>query len=220
MNQFLVPYLMSSHPGSTLDDAIDLALYLKKHKIRPEQVQDFYPTPGTAATTMYYTGLDPFTMQPVKVTRDYEEKRMQRALLQSTRPENAELVRKAILLSGREDAWQLLGHRPEARDKGANAKPGGAKAYGRKDKSGKTDRNGKTDRSGSKSGSAPFAKPGKQGTQGKTHRPREKRLCREKHFQQREALSCPYRRSSPSVMMFRSRNRSEMHQRPASPTST
>ena len=167
LEQYIVPYLMSSHPGSTLDDAIDLALYLKKHKIRPEQVQDFYPTPGTAATTMYYTGLDPFTMQPVKVTRDYEEKRMQRALLQSTRPENAELVRKAILLSGREDAWQLLGHRPEARDKGANAKPGGAKTYGRKDKSGKTDRNGKTDRSGSKSGSAPFAKPGKQGTQGK-----------------------------------------------------
>ena len=116
---------------------------------------------------MYYTGLDPFTMQPVKVTRDYEEKRMQRALLQSTRPENAELVRKAILLSGREDAWQLLGHRPEARDKGASVKSGGAKTYGRKDKSGKTDRNGKTDRSGSKSGSAPFAKPGKPGTQGK-----------------------------------------------------
>lgn len=112
LEQYIVPYLMSSHPGSTLDDAIDLALYLKKHKIRPEQVQDFYPTPGTAATTMYYTGLDPFTLQPVKVTRDYEEKRMQRALLQSTRPENAELVRKAIVLSGREDAWQLLGRRP------------------------------------------------------------------------------------------------------------
>ncbi|MGN1121572.1 MAG: DUF3362 domain-containing protein, partial [Eubacteriales bacterium] len=109
LEQYIVPYLMSSHPGSTLDDAIDLALYLKKHHIRPEQVQDFYPTPGTAATTMYYTGLDPFTMQPVAVTRDYEQKRMQRALLQATRPENAELVRKAIALSGREDARALLG---------------------------------------------------------------------------------------------------------------
>lgn len=88
LEQYIVPYLMSSHPGSTLDDAIDLALYLKKHGIRPEQVQDFYPTPGTAATCMYYTGLDPFTMQPVEVTRDYEQKRMQRALLQASRPES------------------------------------------------------------------------------------------------------------------------------------
>lgn len=91
-----------------MDDAIDLALYLKKHGIRPEQVQDFYPTPGTAATCMYYTGLDPFTMQPVEVTRDYEQKRMQRALLQASRPENAELVEKAIRLSGRDDAKILL----------------------------------------------------------------------------------------------------------------
>ena len=143
LEQYIVPYLMSSHPGSTLDDAIDLALYLKKHKIRPEQVQDFYPTPGTAATTMYYTGLDPFTMQPVKVTRDYEEKRMQRALLQSTRPENAELVRKAILLSGREDAWQLLGHRPEARDKATNAKSGKATTRDRNDRRAASDKNGR-----------------------------------------------------------------------------
>lgn len=146
LEQYIVPYLMSSHPGSTLDDAIDLALYLKKHKIRPEQVQDFYPTPGTAATTMYYTGLDPFTMQPVKVTRDYEEKLMQRALLQSTRPENAELVRKAIVLSGREDAWQLLGHRPEFRDKGTESKAFGTKGqktHGRNDRSAKSDKNGR-----------------------------------------------------------------------------
>ena len=106
--QYIVPYLMSSHPGSTISEAIDLALYLKKHDIRPEQVQDFYPTPGTAATTMYYTGLDPFTGEPVHVTRDYEEKRMQRALLQATRPENFEFVKKAIKLSGREDAKTLL----------------------------------------------------------------------------------------------------------------
>ena len=108
LEQYIVPYLMSSHPGSTISEAIDLALYLKKHDIRPEQVQDFYPTPGTAATTMYYTGLDPFTGEPVHVTRDYEEKRMQRALLQATRPENFELVKKAIKLSGREDAKTLL----------------------------------------------------------------------------------------------------------------
>ena len=113
LEQYIVPYLMSSHPGSTLDDAIDLALYLKKHGIRPEQVQDFYPTPGTAATTMYYTGLDPFTMQSVPVTRDYHEKKMQRALLQATRPENRELVLEAIRLSGRTDARALLGRYEE-----------------------------------------------------------------------------------------------------------
>lgn len=106
--QYLVPYLMSSHPGSTLNEAIDLALYLKKKNVRPEQVQDFYPTPGTAATTMYYTGIDPFTGKNVYVPRDYNEKKMQRALLQSTRPENREIVAKAIRLSGRSDARCLL----------------------------------------------------------------------------------------------------------------
>ena len=108
--QYLVPYLMSSHPGSTLNEAVDLALYLKKKNVRPEQVQDFYPTPGTAATTMYYTGIDPFTGKNVYVPRDYNEKKMQRALLQSTRPENKEIVIKAIKLSGREDARCLLPH--------------------------------------------------------------------------------------------------------------
>ncbi|MBE6682332.1 MAG: YgiQ family radical SAM protein [Ruminococcaceae bacterium] len=106
--QYLVPYLMSSHPGSTLNEAVDLALYLKKKNVRPEQVQDFYPTPGTAATTMYYTGIDPFTGKNVYVPRDYNEKKMQRALLQSTRPENRDIVMKAITLSGREDARCLL----------------------------------------------------------------------------------------------------------------
>ena len=106
--QYLVPYLMSSHPGSTLNEAVDLALYLKKKNIRPEQVQDFYPTPGTAATTMYYTGIDPFSGKEVYVPRDYNEKKMQRALLQSTRPENRETVLRAIKLSGRNDAKCLL----------------------------------------------------------------------------------------------------------------
>lgn len=108
LEQYLVPYLMSSHPGSTIDEAVDLALYLKRKNIRPEQVQDFYPTPGTASTTMYYTGLDPFTLKKVYVPRDYEEKKMQRALLQATRPENKELVQKAIRLSKRQDAKNLL----------------------------------------------------------------------------------------------------------------
>ena len=95
--QYLVPYLMSSHPGSTLQSAVDLALYLKKEGLHPEQVQDFYPTPGTISTCMYYTGLDPRSMEAVYVPRSREEKQMQRALLQFGRPENAGLVRKALI---------------------------------------------------------------------------------------------------------------------------
>jgi len=105
--QFLVPYLMSSHPGSTLHDAIELALYIKKHNLHPEQVQDFYPTPFTISTCMFYTGLDPFTMQEVYVARDPEEKKMQRALLQFRNPDNIPLVIKALKKAGRED---LIGY--------------------------------------------------------------------------------------------------------------
>ncbi len=105
--QYLVPYLMSSHPGSTMRDAVELALYLKKGGYAPEQVQDFYPTPGTVSTCVYYTGIDPLTMKPVKVTTDYHEKQMQRALLQWGRPSNADLVRRALMLCGRED---LIGY--------------------------------------------------------------------------------------------------------------
>jgi len=101
--QYLVPYLMSSHPGSGLNEAIDLACYLREHKLNPEQVQDFYPTPGTLSTAMYYTGLDPRDMTPVFVARDPEDKAMQRALLQSGNPKNHALVRKALQLAGRED---------------------------------------------------------------------------------------------------------------------
>ncbi len=101
--QYLVPYLMSSHPGSTLSDAVELAVYLKKSGYSPEQVQDFYPTPGTASTVMYYTGIDPFTSKSVYVAKDYEEKRMQRALLQWNRRENYELVRTALEKCGRTD---------------------------------------------------------------------------------------------------------------------
>ncbi|MBR6754963.1 MAG: YgiQ family radical SAM protein [Clostridia bacterium] len=101
--QYIVPYLISSHPGSTLDSAIELALYLKRNHLNPEQVQDFYPTPGTASTCMFYTGIDPATGKNVYVARDYSEKQMQRALLQFARPANAAIVRKALIKAGRED---------------------------------------------------------------------------------------------------------------------
>ncbi len=101
--QYIVPYLISSHPGSTLDSAIELALYLKRNRLNPEQVQDFYPTPGTASTCMFYTGIDPATGKNVYVARDYNEKQMQRALLQFARPANAPIVRKALIKAGRED---------------------------------------------------------------------------------------------------------------------
>ncbi len=101
--QYLVPYLMSSHPGSTLADAIELAVCLKRNGYAPEQVQDYYPTPGTASTVMYYTGINPLTMKPVYVATDYHEKQLQRALLQYNRPQNADLVREALRRAGRED---------------------------------------------------------------------------------------------------------------------
>ena len=108
--QYLVPYLMSSHPGSTLKDALKLALYLKKINLDPEQVQDFYPTPGTASTVMFYTGLDPFTMEEVYTPTDPHEKRLQRALLQFRDPRNADLVREALTKLHRTD---LIGYSPD-----------------------------------------------------------------------------------------------------------
>lgn len=110
LEQYLVPYLMSSHPGTTIGDAVDMAVYLKKWGYMPEQVQDFYPTPGTISTVMYYTGIHPLTMREVHVTRDYKEKQMQRALLQFSKPENAPLVREALRLAKREE---LIGTGPE-----------------------------------------------------------------------------------------------------------
>lgn len=101
--QYLVPYLMSSHPGSTINDAIELALFLKKEGLHPEQVQDFYPTPGTVSTCMFYTGLDPMTMKEVYVPRTMAEKAEQRALLQYFKPENRDIVRKALKKAGRFD---------------------------------------------------------------------------------------------------------------------
>lgn len=101
--QYLVPYLISSHPGSTLKDAVDLAVFLKKENIHPEQVQDFYPTPGTVSTCMFYTGIDPYTMQEVFVPKTPKEKAMQRALLQYFNPKNKQLVFEALKITGRLD---------------------------------------------------------------------------------------------------------------------
>ncbi|MGO5313889.1 YgiQ family radical SAM protein [Bilifractor sp. LCP21S3_A7] len=109
LKQYIVPYLMSSHPGSRLSDAIALAEYIRDMGYMPEQVQDFYPTPGTVSTTMYYTGLDPLSMQPVYVARNPHEKAMQRALIQYRRPENYDLVKEALQKEGRED---LIGFGP------------------------------------------------------------------------------------------------------------
>jgi len=110
LEQYLVPYLMSSHPGATMKDAVDMALWLKQWGYSPEQVQDFYPTPGTISTVMYYTGIHPMNGKSVYVTTDYHEKQLQRALLQYSRPENANLVREALKIAGRED---LIGNGPE-----------------------------------------------------------------------------------------------------------
>ena len=124
-NQFLVPYLMSSHPGSTLKEAIELAEYLRDLGYMPEQVQDFYPTPSTISTVMYYTGLDPRDMKPVYVCRNPHEKAMQRALIQYRNPKNYDLVYEALTTAGRTD---LIGFdkkcliRPR---KMAGAQPGG-----------------------------------------------------------------------------------------------
>ena len=101
LEQYLVPYLMSSHPGSTLSDAVELAVFLKKQGIHPRQVQDFYPTPGTISTCMFYTGLDPYTLKPVYVAKTYEEKQMQRALLQYFKPENRKTIEKALKITGK-----------------------------------------------------------------------------------------------------------------------
>ncbi len=119
--QFIIPYFISSHPGSTLEDAIALAEYLKKSGFVPDQVQDFYPTPGTLATCIYYTGIDPFTKQNVYVPRDMDEKKTQKALLHFNKPENRKLVLEALKKAGRND---LIGFgkdclvKPETNQKG------------------------------------------------------------------------------------------------------
>lgn len=119
-DQYLVPYLMSSHPGSTLDAAITLAEYLRDIGHMPEQVQDFYPTPGTASTCMYYTGIDPFNNERVYVPKDPHEKAMQRALMQYRLPQNYDLVFEALTKAGRHD---LIGFGKKCLIKPRNVKP-------------------------------------------------------------------------------------------------
>ncbi len=134
--QYLVPYLMSSHPGSTLKEAVELAEYCRDLGYMPEQVQDFYPTPSTMSTCMYYTGLDPRTMEKVYVPKNPHEKAMQRALIQYRDPRNRELVREALEKCGRRD---LIGYGPKCLLRPEGGKPGersGQKTDFRKNSSG------------------------------------------------------------------------------------
>jgi len=101
--QYLVPYFISSHPGSTLEDAVELAEYLRDSGFIPQQVQDFYPTPGTLATCMYHTGIDPRTGEQVYVAKGLHDKAMQRALIQYRNPANYKLVKEALLRTGRKE---------------------------------------------------------------------------------------------------------------------
>jgi hypothetical protein len=133
MKQFLVPYLMSSHPGSSLKEAIELAEYIREMGYNPEQVQDFYPTPSTLSTVMYYTGLDPRTMERVYVPTDPHEKAMQRALIQYRNPKNYYLVKEALIKAHRED---LIGSGPKCLIRAVPPRQGGhtppPKATGKK----------------------------------------------------------------------------------------
>jgi len=122
VNQYVVPYLMSSHPGSDLQAAIDLAQYIKKWGYTPKQVQDFYPTPGSLSTAIYYTGMNPLTGEVVYVPKSEKEKQMQRALLQFGDPKNYGIVKQALMQAGREDligykSECLIGHRPRGMKK-------------------------------------------------------------------------------------------------------
>lgn len=115
--QYIVPYLMSSHPGCTLSDAIDLALFIKQQKLHPEQVQDFYPTPGTISTAMFYTELDPYTLEKVYVAKNSHDKAMQRALIRYFDPKNQSIVEEALIKAHRTD---LIGNSPNCLIKGSN----------------------------------------------------------------------------------------------------
>ncbi len=157
MDQYIVPYFMSSHPGSTLHSAIALAQYLKASGQRPEQVQDFYPTPGTLSTCMFYTGLDPRTMKPVYIPRDPREKAMQRALMQYFIPKNRPLVREALRKADRDD---LIGFGknclvpPEGAESAAHGKGEHGKAGRSSAGHGKAERSSKHGGSGERRGGA------------------------------------------------------------------
>ena len=160
--QYLVPYLMSSHPGSTLKEAVELAEYCRDLGYMPEQVQDFYPTPSTLSTCMYYTGLDPRDMSPVYVPKNPHEKAMQRALIQYRDPKNRELVLEALEKSGRTD---LIGFGPKClvRPGGIHPVPGRPGIAGRQ--SAGQSRPGSTGRQSAEQG-----RPGRTGKKKKTIR--------------------------------------------------
>ena len=155
--QFLVPYLMSSHPGSTLKEAVELAEYLRDLGYMPEQVQDFYPTPSTISTCMYYTGVDPRNMQPVYVATNPHEKAMQRALIQYRNPKNYDLVAEALTKAGRTD---LIGF-----DKNCLIRPKRSEGYGANNKNGNY--SGKN--------------AGKSAANGKKEKPAKKKMIRNVH---------------------------------------
>ncbi len=163
--QYIVPYLMSSHPGSTLEDAVELAEYLHSRGRVPEQVQDFYPTPGTISTCMYYTGINPWTMEPVYVAKTPHEKAMQRALLQWARPDKRPLVIQALKEVGRTD---LIGFGKECLvrpDRGGYRPHDG--------KGGKPDKTGKNGKPGENRGgkSSPQGKPGSRNGKSRNEAP-------------------------------------------------
>ena len=185
--QYLVPYLMSSHPGSTLKEAVELAEFLRDLGYMPEQVQDFYPTPSTISTCMYYTGVDPRTMEPVYVARDPHEKAMQRALIQYRRPENYDLVKEALIKAGRKDLIGFEKHcliTPRKMDRNTS----GYKDVHKKNPSGQATRNQnnknsnhrKQDKSGKNSGSYKSGQDNRNSRTGKPAGQNDKKYQKQK----------------------------------------
>lgn len=172
LKQFIVPYLMSSHPGSTLEDAIELAEFLRDENITPQQVQDFYPTPSTISTIMYYTEIDPRTMKKVFVAKNPHEKAMQRALIQYRNPNNYLLVREALILAGRED---LIGFDKKCLIRPRNL---GSSFSNRNENSGKTTSVRRSDNSAKKS--APSGK-NNASSSGRDSKPKKKKTIRNVH---------------------------------------
>lgn len=187
LKQYAVPYLMSSHPGSTLKDAVALAEYIRDIGYMPEQVQDFYPTPSTISTCMYYTGVDPRTMEPVYVARDPHEKAMQRALIQYRRPENYDLVKEALIKAGRKDLIGFEKHcliTPRKMDRNTS----GYKDVHKKNPSGQATRNQnnknsnhrKQDKSGKNSGSYKSGQDNRNSRTGKPAGQNDKKYQKQK----------------------------------------
>ena len=168
MNQFLVPYLMSSHPGSTMKEAVELAEYIRDMGYNPEQVQDFYPTPSTLSTVMYYAHVDPRTMEKVYVPTDPHEKAMQRALIQYRNPKNYYLVKEALIKAHRED---LIGSGPKCLIRAVPPRAGNDKAFTKKPSSGKAVASkapsAKPPRKAAKIPAKPDSRPGKPEKTGK-----------------------------------------------------